>query len=139
MARNWYSDLEQNPYNKLHRKFDGIAMIDVDSVEVCPHCTEPLAFIEHAKDVGQKFKAYKLTKLIADKFEVPGFLVFYTLNESNKIIKLRIKRISPSVGMTRNNVKPKEWFKYLKELQDEHGCEKGLATIAQNFSYGGTI
>ena len=56
MARNWYSDLEQNPYNKLHREYDGIAMIDVDSVEVCPHCTEPLAFIEHAKDVGQKFK-----------------------------------------------------------------------------------
>ena len=64
MARHWYSKLEQNPYSKWHRQFDGIAMIDIDSVECCPKCYQPLAFIELAKDVGQTFKAYTLTKSI---------------------------------------------------------------------------
>ena len=85
MARHWYSHLKQEAYSKWHRKFDHIAMIDVDSVEVCPHCTQPLAFIELAKDVGQKFKAYTLTKKLADKFNVPGFVLFYKLNIKEEI------------------------------------------------------
>ena len=32
MARHWYSTLKQEAYSKWHRKFEGIAMIDVDSM-----------------------------------------------------------------------------------------------------------
>ena len=136
MAREWYSHLKQEAYSKWHRKFDGIAMIDVDSIEVCPHCTQPLAFIELAKDTGQKFKAYTLTKKLADKFKVPGFVVFYTTDDKNEIIKFRVKRVAPVVGLINNNVEPDAWLKYLKQIQKEHGCN---LNIDDNWSYGGTI
>ena len=132
MARHWYSKLEQNPYSKWHRQFDGIAMIDIDSVECCKICFQPLAFIELAKDVGQTFKAYTLTKKVAERFDVPGFVVLYKTNDVNTIIQFRVKRIAPGVGMMHPAVKPNDWYKYLKELQDEHVCE-------ENKSYGGTI
>lgn len=136
MARQWYSNLKQEPYSKWHRKFEGIAMIDVDSVEVCKTCYAPLAFIELAKDTGQQFKAYTLTKKLALKFGVPGFLVFYKVDENNEIVKFRVKRIARTVGMIHENVSPKKWLTYLQELQTNHQCEidddvKG--------SYGGTI
>ena len=137
MAREWYSNLKQEAYSKWHRKFDGIAMIDVDSIEVCPHCTQPLAFIELAKDTGQKFKVYTLTKKLADKFEVPGFVIFYKTNNENEIIKFRVQRVSPVIGLINNNVEPDAWLKYLQQLQQEHGC--GLKIDDKNWSYGGTI
>lgn len=132
MARHWYSKLEQNPYSKWHRQFEGIAMIDIDSVECCQKCYQPLAFIELAKDVGQTFKAYTLTKKVAERFDVPGFVVLYKTNDVNTIIQFRVKRIAPGVGMMHPAVKPNDWYIYLKELQDEHVCET-------NSSYGGTI
>ena len=105
MARHWYSKLEQNPYSKWHRQFEGIAMIDIDSVECCPICYQPLAFIELAKDVGQTFKAYTLTKKVAERFDVPGFVVLYKTNDVNTIIQFRVKRIAPGVGMMHPAVK----------------------------------
>ena len=138
MAREWYSHLKQEPYSKWHRKFEGIAMIDVDSVEVCKHCYKPLAFVELAKDTGQTFKAYKLTKKLALKFDVPGFVVFYKVDENNEIIRFRVKRIARTVGMLHENVKPEKWLAYLQQLQQEHlkECEE---IHDENESYGGTI
>jgi len=138
MAREWYSNLKQEAYSKWHRKFEGIAMIDVDSVEVCKHCYKPLAFIELAKDTGQKFKAYTLIKKLALKFEVPGFLVFYKTDDKDEIISFRIKRVARNVGMLHENVKPEKWLAYLQELQKEHykECEE---LHDENESYGGTI
>ena len=140
MAREWYSHLKQEPYSKWHRKFEGIAMIDVDSVEVCKHCYKPLAFIELAIDTGQTFKAYTLTKKLALKFEVPGYVVFYKTDKNDEIIRFRVKRIAKTVGMLHENVKPEKWFKYLKELQDNHAkhCPE-LIEMDENWSYGGTI
>lgn len=138
MAREWYSNLKQEPYSKWHRQFEGIAMIDVDSVEVCKHCYKPLAFIELAKDTGQTFKAYTLTKKLALKFEVPGYVVFYKTDNNDEIVRFRVKRIAKTVGMLHENVKPEKWFKYLKELQEAHAKECP-DTIDMNQSYGGTI
>ena len=136
MARHWYSHLKQEAYSKWHRQFDGIAMIDVDAIEVCPHCCELLAIKELAKDTGQKFKAYTLTKKIADKFEVPGFVIFYTTDDKNEIVKFRVQRVSPKIGLINNNVEPKDWLQYLKQIQKEHQCE---SKIDESLSYGGTI
>jgi len=40
---------DKDLYSKWHRKYDGIAMCDVDSVEICGNkgCWKPLAIIEH--------------------------------------------------------------------------------------------
>ena len=90
MARDWYSNLKQEAYSKWHRQFDGIAMIDVDSVECCKVCYEPLAIIEVAMDKGQD-KAYTLIKKIADKMQLPAFVVLYTL-ELDELVHKYLRR-----------------------------------------------
>ena len=76
MARDIYFK-STGIYNDWHRKYDSIAMIDVDSVECCINCYEPLAIIETCFDRGQKYKSTTLSKIIASRLNVPCFLVFY--------------------------------------------------------------
>ena len=47
---------DKDLYSKFHRKYDGIAMCDVDSVEICQNkgCWYPLAIIEHLYDTLEK-------------------------------------------------------------------------------------
>ena len=66
MAR-WTYAFSNGNYNDWHRKYDGIAMIDVDSVEVCPRCYEPLAILETCYDKNQKNKATSLEKTRASR------------------------------------------------------------------------
>ena len=117
MARDWYSNLKQEAYSKWHRQFDGIAMIDVDSVECCKICYEPLAIIEVAMDKGQD-KAYTLIKKIADKMQLPAFVVLYTV-EQEEITQFRIKRVSPQVSKTYRVAAPELWLSWLRSLQGE--------------------
>jgi hypothetical protein len=56
MTRNTYA-FSNGIYNDWHRQYEGIAMIDIDSVEVCKFCYEPLAIIETAYYKGHTNKA----------------------------------------------------------------------------------
>ena len=76
MARDVYF-FSNGLYSDWHRKYDGIAYIDVDSVECCQYCFEPLAIIETCYDKNQKWKATTLSKIIAERLNIPCFLVFY--------------------------------------------------------------
>ena len=67
MAR-WTYAFSNGGYNDWHRQYEGIAMIDVDSVECCPQCYEPLAMIETCYDKGQKYKS--LSKYLANLIQV---------------------------------------------------------------------
>jgi hypothetical protein len=51
---------DKDLYSKWHRLHDGIAMCDVDSVEICMNkgCWKPLAIIEHLYDTGSTKKKY---------------------------------------------------------------------------------
>lgn len=118
MSRHWYSDLPQDIYSQWHRQFDGIAYIDVDSVECCIKCYKPLAIIETAKDVGQKYKSFTLCQYIANRLEVPGFVVLYNTDKSNNIINFRIKRFSPFVSSHWKITRIEDWINYLKSLQE---------------------
>jgi hypothetical protein len=53
----WTYAFSNGSYNDWHRKYDNIAMIDIDSIECCPDCYEPLAILETCYDKGQKYKA----------------------------------------------------------------------------------
>jgi hypothetical protein len=46
---------DKDLYSKWHRLHDGIAMCDVDSVEICMNkgCWKPLAIIEHLYDLNR--------------------------------------------------------------------------------------
>ena len=62
MAR-WTYAFSNGSYNDWHRKYDNIAMIDIDSIECCPKCYEPLAILETCYDKGQIYKATTLANI----------------------------------------------------------------------------
>ena len=113
-AKHFDKDL----YSKWHRKYDGIAMIDVDSIEVCPKCYEPLAILETCYDKGQKYKATTLVSTLASRLQIPSFLVFYK-DIGQGSLAFRIKRLWLSNAdyevMTED-----EWVNILYEIQEEH-------------------
>jgi len=117
MAR-WTYAFSNGSYNDWHRKYDGIAMIDIDSIECCPHCYEPLAIIETCYDKNQKYKATTLSKIVASRLNIPCFLVFYK-NLTPGSLTFRIKRIRASQTPF-NIMSEAEWVSILLDLQSNH-------------------
>jgi len=117
MARYTYA-FSNGDYNDWHRKYEGIAMIDVDSVECCQYCFEPLAIIETCYDKGQKFKATTLSKIIAERLNIPCFLVFYKESTPGSLT-FRIKRIRSSKTEFRL-MNEDQWVSILRSLHDHH-------------------
>jgi len=117
MARWTYAFCNGN-YYVWRRKSVGIAMIDVDSVEVCPRCYEPLAILETCYDKNQKFKATNLVKTLASRLNIPCFLVFYR-NLTTTTLTFRVKRItsSPTEFELMNE---DQWLSILLDLQRNH-------------------
>ena len=118
MARYWYSNLKQNEYSKWHRQYEGIAMIDVDGIEVCPQCYEPLAIKETCKEMGQKYKATTLVKTLSDRLRVPSFLVFYK-KVGQGSLAFRIKRLHVS-NADYEYMNEDKWVRELYQLQEDH-------------------
>ena len=124
MARYTYA-FSNGTYNDWHRKFEGIAMIDVDSVECCIKCYEPLAIIETCFDKDQPWKATTLSKIIAERLNIPCWLVFYKeLNASS--LTFRIKRIRSSKTEFQH-MNEDQWVDILRNLHINHSknCKKG--------------
>jgi hypothetical protein len=117
MARYTYAFSNGN-YNDWHRKYEGIAMIDIDSVECCQYCYEPLAIIETCYDKNQKFKATTLSKIIAERLNIPCFLVFYKESTPGSLI-FRIKRIRSSKTEFQL-MNEDQWVSILRSLHDHH-------------------
>ena len=117
MARDVYA-FSNGLYSDWHRKYDGIAYIDVDSVECCQYCFEPLAIIETCYDKNQKWKATTLSKIIAERLNIPCFLVFYR-NLTPTTLTFRVKRItsSPTEFELMNE---DQWLSILLDLQRNH-------------------
>jgi hypothetical protein len=123
MARDIYA-FSNGAYSDWHRKYDGIAYIDVDSVECCINCYEPLAIIETCYDKGQTWKATTLSKIIASRLNIPCFLVFYKeLNQTS--LTFRIKRIRSSQTEFQL-MNEDEWVAILRDLHNHHqlNCKK---------------
>ena len=98
MAR-WTYAFSNGSYNDWHRRFPNLAGIDIDFIEVCPKCYQPLAVKETCYDKGQVYKATTLTKIVANA--------------------LQIKRITEPVSAI-YELTQDEWLAYLYELHNEH-------------------
>ena len=120
MAR-WTYAFSNGSYNDFHRKYEGIAMIDVDSVECCPNCYEPLAILETCYDKGQKYKATTLVNIVASRLNIPCFLVFYKELDQDTLT-FRIKRIRSSKTEFQL-MNEREWVDVLLSLHDHHRKE----------------
>ena len=116
MAR-WTYAFSNGGYNDWHRQYKGLAGIDIDFIEVCPLCYEPLAVKETCYDKQQVFKATTVTKRVAKALRVPGFLVFY--KPMGDDMRFRIKRITEPVSEI-YEMTSDQWLAYLYELHKEH-------------------
>jgi hypothetical protein len=122
-AKHFHKDL----YSKRHRDFDGIAMVDIDSVEICKnfYCWSPLALVETVYDTGNYVKYTSVTEQIANGLNIPAFLVFYQKGLGSSLF-YKIRQIAPFKSRLRS-VSEYVWVSYLRKLQRQHQphCKHG--------------
>jgi len=112
---------DKDLYSKWHRKYDGIAMCDVDSVEICGNkgCWKPLAIIEHLYDTGSDKKKYtNIVEQIGQALKVPVFLVYYKKTTRDNLT-FRVAQKSPIYTPLRPHSEA-EWVDILRQIQAKH-------------------
>jgi hypothetical protein len=121
------------------RRFVGIekaqllAMIDLDMslwVEYDDRTKEPLALIETAKDVGQRFKSSTVTTNLAKRTQppLPAYVLLYTPSKECRnpadrrwldIASFRVKRLWPNPEPLWRVMTPDDWARFLVTLRDD--------------------
>lgn len=94
-------------------------MIDIDWLESCAACGNPLWLTETAQDVGQVKSARYLTAL-AIRARVPCFLVLYTADEDGDIVLFRVRLTTSDEPM--RELSPSQWAQIMSHLRGKHEC-----------------
>ena len=97
-------------------------MVDIDDVEYCRWCYEPLALIELAQDVGQTYKPAAVTENLAIRAEIPAYLCFYTVSESD-ITRFRVTSLTDGEYVDKI-LTPSEYAWFLSSFHESHDCPK---------------
>jgi len=112
---------DKDLYSKWHRLWDGIAMCDVDSVEICGNkgCWKPLAIIEHLYDTNSDKKKYtNIVEQIGKALDVPVYLVYYK-DIDKDTLTFRVSQKYP-ISVPLKAMNEQEWVAILYHLQAEH-------------------
>jgi hypothetical protein len=112
---------DKDLYSKWHRLWDGIAMCDIDSVEICGNkgCWKPLAIIEHLYDTGSDKKKYtNIVEQIGKALDVPVYLVYYK-DVDKDTLSFRVSQKYP-ISVPLKAMSEQEWVAILYHLQAEH-------------------
>lgn len=86
-------------FSRWHRTLpDNITCIDVDFLEYCQICREPLALIELARDVGQSYKPTLVLERLAKAAKIDAYLILYKPNDAAEhgIAGARVARVYPT-------------------------------------------
>ena len=119
-------------YSRWHRtpsiqRFLGIerarqlTCADLDFIEYCPRCYQPLLLLETAIDVGQKYKFTEVLYAAAKRMDVPAALVFYLKGENEDIAQFRVRMIYPERGPEKI-MTPQEYAEWLWSFREAHRC-----------------
>lgn len=83
-------------FSRWHRSLDtSYKFLDVDWVEFCHVCSEPLAVVEIAQDVGQKWKPTTVLERLAKRSKLPAFCILYQA-DGTTITGARVRRVFPN-------------------------------------------
>jgi len=98
--------------------------IDLDAIEYCYFCKEPLALLELAKDVGQSHKSTVVCCNLANRANLPAYLVFYT-SENGDIAQFRVCQVAPAFE-DYGILTPREYAGLLQGFREDHypDCER---------------
>jgi len=126
-------DVKFSEYSHWHRNDThlGVQMVDIDSIETCIACSDPLILIETVKFVGQKEfkKGHTTTRKLAIKSNLPAFIVWYQ-TVGDTLVRVKAKKIAPDYkhGYTSKPIDylPSQWLNYLEYKQVQHfpNCPK---------------
>lgn len=105
-----------------------LAMIDLDAslfVEYDDEMKEPLALIETARDVGQRFKPATVTCRLAQMAGLPCYVALYTCADERNpadprwqdIERFRIRRMWPHPEAAWRTLAPKDWAEALLKIR----------------------
>ena len=112
---------DKDLYSKWHRLWDSIAMVDIDSVEICKNkgCWKPLAIIEHLYDTGSDKKKYtNIVEQIGKGLNIPVYLVYYK-DVADDTLSFRVAQKYP-ISEPLKAMSEQEWVAILYHLQAEH-------------------
>lgn len=110
-----------------------LAMIDLDValyVEYDDGTKEPVLLIEVARDVAQDNKPSTVTRLLAERADLPAYVVLYRVSEEEPnpaspelpdIEGFRVKRIWPSTEYTWRKLTPQEYAEGLLRVRRWQG------------------
>ena len=133
MAKEIYcKDVKFSEYSCWHRQqtHNAVAMMDVDKVECCIACNEPLVLAETVKENNQGYKkGHSMIRSLGLKAGIPTFLLWYHfIGEMPMWVK--IKKIAPDYKngyeSEPERISFDQWLAYLEHKQVEHfpKCKK---------------
>jgi hypothetical protein len=113
-------------YSNFHHNIpdDSLACFDIDGVETCAACYEPLAFIELTRYSG-KYKATAVVRWVGFLTQKPAFVVYYfPLDErAGTIEKFIVHKVHPWHDPdTARTMTPDEYIAFLQDLRRGHVC-----------------
>jgi hypothetical protein len=97
-----------------------LAMIDLDAIEYCRRCGEPLLLIELAKDVGQSFKSTTVMRKLARMANLRAVLVFWMADEG-EVVGFRVRSIHP-YQPEEQSFTPSQYAVFLWSFRVTHPC-----------------
>jgi len=146
VARNLYYSKSTGVYNDWHRNImnNSFKTLDIDICEykVCLHCkTNNILFLaETCKYKGSLYKSTDLTRLLAQRANLPAYLIFWDyvypridldLNDFLKIgydprlvFKIaKIEHLRANKGYVFKDYTSKEWIDEMIRLREERKCD----------------
>ena len=120
-----------NPYSKKHRSsHDCIQYYDQDKLATCIGCQKILIAGELVFDNNystlkdfQK-KHTKVLVQVAEALKVPGWLVWYKVDDKRNVLSVKVKQVSPTYKPAWDALPTflswDQWVEYLEYKQQEH-------------------
>ena len=120
MARDNYYN-EGDKYSQWHRYADdNLGMIDLDQVEICRKCYEPLFLAETCYDKNQTYKTSTTTRRLAERAKLDAYLVFYQYDEiKGAVIGFRVQKIAPFKSQM-FQLTVQDWIGEMAKYHEDH-------------------
>jgi|TARA_Y100000294_G_scaffold102653_1_gene95323 hypothetical protein len=127
MAREIYcKDVKFSEYSLWHRRqHSGLAMCDLDAIEMCIACNCPLVLLETVKLKNQELhKGHSMTRQLAIKSKLPAFIVWYKIIGGEMPLYVLVKKIAPDYKGGYSSAPERytfdQWLNYLEFKQVQH-------------------
>lgn len=104
-------------------------MIDIDDVEICAHCYQPLALIE-VKDRRARDKPWTVMRKLGEMARIPAFRVVYDVIEGELNVGRDIGHFTVKSTDWEADFEPAEYAAFLFGLRSSHLCPRRAQAAA---------